>query len=67
MSGRESVDFARLLVLKSGLKLEILGMKRRGRSIGSILKTEFGFKGDKKKLLPQLEALIAQKESEAGL
>lgn len=40
----------RLIVLKSGLALELAGMKRRGRSCYSIIKQEFNLKGSKQKV-----------------
>lgn len=40
----------RLIVLKSGLSLELAGMKSRGRSCYSIIKKEFNLKGSKKKV-----------------
>ncbi len=41
----------RLIALKGALKLEILGMKRRGRSAYSIIKQEFGLKGSRESVL----------------
>ena len=51
-------EFHRILILRSALELEILGMKRRGRSAYSIIKEEFGFKGDKQKVYDQLDTHI---------
>ena len=45
----------RMVTLSKALKLEIKGMKRRGRSVYAIIKDEFGFKGGKQKVLDQLE------------
>ena len=50
----ENIDRFRLLSLRSALKLEIAGMSRRGRSVYSIVKEEFGFKGSRVKVLAQL-------------
>ena len=50
----------RLKALKGALKLEILGMKRRGQSVYSILKQEYGFKGNKASILKQLEEKIEE-------
>ena len=36
------IDKYRLKVLLKGLKLELLGIKKRGRSCYSIIKEEFG-------------------------
>ena len=52
------IELYRLLALKSMLKLEILGMKKRGRTAYSIAKKEFGIKGNKKKVLEQITELI---------
>jgi len=54
----EQIDAFRLRTLRGALKLEILGMRRGGRSVYSIVKEEFGFKGSKQKVLEQLEAKI---------
>ena len=49
----------RLVVLKSALKLEIKGMRmHRGRTAYSIIKKEFGFKGDRQRVLDQFETMI---------
>jgi len=39
------------------LKLEVLGMKRRGRSVYAIVKDEFGLRGNKKRVLEQLQEI----------
>lgn len=52
------VEFYRLLTLRSALELEILGMKRRGRSVYAIIKEEFGFRGNKQKVYDQIDAYI---------
>ena len=51
----EQIPKYKLAVLRSGLKLECLGMRRRGESCYSIVKKEFGFKGSKREVLCQLE------------
>ena len=56
----ESIDRFRLVALKSALKLETLGMKRRGQSAYSIVKQELGLKGNKESVLKQLEAKIEE-------
>lgn len=54
----EQIDMFRFLSLKSALKLECLGMSRRGQSAYSIVKAEYGFKGNKKSVLKQMEQII---------
>jgi hypothetical protein len=56
----EQIAMFRMKALRGALKLEILGMKRRGRSVYSIVKEEFGFKGGKAKVLKQLELKIEE-------
>ena len=51
------IDAYRLLTLRAMLKLELAGMKRRGRSAYSILKSEFGLRGSRAAILEQLNAL----------
>jgi hypothetical protein len=60
----EQIDMFRFLSLKSALKLECLGMGRRGQSAYSIIKQEYGFKGSKKSVLEQMQQIIKEfKES----
>jgi len=56
----EQIDMFRFLSLKSALKLECLGMNRRGQSAYSIIKAEYGFKGNKKSVLKQMEQIIEE-------
>lgn len=62
ITGGRDTKFARMLALRSMLSLEIKGLTRRGRSAYSIIKEEFGFKGNKEKVLEQLEAYIEQEK-----
>jgi hypothetical protein len=55
-----AIENFRVRTLRSALKLEILGMTRRGPSVYSIVKKEFGFKGSKQKVLDQLVAYIKE-------
>lgn len=55
----EHIERFRILTLRSALKLEIAGMNMsRGRSAYQIIKSEFGFKGSKAKVLDQLNTYI---------
>ena len=50
---------ARLLALQSGMSLEAKGLRMsRGRTAMSIVKQEFGFKGNRSKIPAQLPAVI---------
>jgi hypothetical protein len=51
-------EYRRRVLLK-GLEMEIYGLKKRGRSCYSIIKEEFGLKGNKKKVADQFRKLIA--------
>jgi len=51
----QQINAFRLRTLARGLRLEINGLKMsRGRSCYSIVKSEFGFKGNKQSVLDQL-------------
>lgn len=54
----EAIDQFRMRALRGALKMEIFGMKRRGQSAYSIIKQEFGLKGNKQSVLEQFEKLI---------
>ena len=53
-----NVGFYRLLSLRSALKLEMLGLKNSRRSAYAIIKEEFGFKGNRKKVYNQIDEYI---------
>ena len=59
----QSIAFFRMKALRGALKLEILGMRRGGRSVYSIVKEEFSFKGSKQRVLEQLEIKIKEYEN----
>ena len=54
----EKIQAWQLLTLKAALKLETLGMRRHGVSAFSIVKKQFGFKGNKKTVLQQYEQYL---------
>jgi len=56
----QAIDGFRVRALRSALKLEVLGMTRRGVSAYRMVKDEFGFKGSKQKVLDQLLAYIKE-------
>ena len=56
----EAIDRFRLVALKGALKMEVLGMRRRGQSVYSLVKQEFGYKGNKASVLKQLEQKIKE-------
>ena len=61
ITGKENIANVRLITLRSALKLELLGMKRRGRSVYSIIKEEFGLKGNKQKVFDQFSKIVQEK------
>ena len=58
LTNPDQIAAFRLLSLRSMLKLEILGMTRRGRSAYSIVKSELGLKGNKIRVYNQLSAML---------
>lgn len=60
---KELIDNYRLFALKSALKLETLGMQRKGPSAYSIVKNEFGLRGSKISVYKQFCAILAEIKS----
>ena len=56
----DDIQIYRLLTIRQGLKLEINGMRltRGGSTCYSIARREFGFKGNRAKVLAQLNDYI---------
>lgn len=55
----EHIAQMRILTLRQALRLEMLGMKRGGKSAYAILKAE-GFKGTRQEIFDQLSELRTQ-------
>ena len=64
ITGTKNIEFARKLALKHMLRLEIKGMKRRGRSAYSIIKKEFGLTGSRAKVLKQFTEMLQEEEDD---
>ena len=58
------IDLFRMSVLEKALRLELLGMKGRGRSAYSVIKSEFGIKGNRQSVHEQFKAMIAVEREE---
>ena len=54
------IDAFRLLTLRGALRLEVMGMKRHGRSVYSIVKEEFALKGNKQKVFDQFTEILQE-------
>lgn len=66
----DGIEFAHLCARRGALRLEILGLHRRGRSAYSICKEVYGLKGSRQKVLDQLCKMIdeiqAKRRSDAS-
>jgi uncharacterized protein (DUF2141 family) len=60
VTGAASINLVRMTALKGMLRLELVGMKRRGQSVYSIIKREYNFKGNKQKVFDQFCKLIVE-------
>ena len=58
ITGWENISLFRLITLKHALKLETLGMKKKGKSAYAVVKEELNLKGSKQKVYEQLENII---------
>ena len=57
----EQIEMAKYLTMRSGLKLEIQGLRlSRGISCYKMVKNTFGLKGSKQKVLEQFEQLLTE-------
>tara|TARA_B100001939_G_scaffold207862_1_gene178716 strand:- start:901 stop:1116 length:216 start_codon:yes stop_codon:yes gene_type:complete len=57
----EKIQMAKYLTMRSGLKLEIQGLRlSRGISCYKMIKDTFGLKGSKQKVLEQFEQLLTE-------
>lgn len=56
ITGEADIRNARLITLKGALKLEMVGMRRRGRSAYTILKQDFGYRGSRATVLAAVQA-----------
>lgn len=54
----EQIQGFRMLTLLAGLKLEVRGLRKSGRSCYQIVKAEFGLTGTRRKVLADFEELI---------
>ena len=62
VSGRDAIAHIRRVTLRAALTLEIVTGMNRGRrqSAYAIIKSEYGLKGNRKRVLEQFEALIEE-------
>ena len=60
------IDLYRLLSLRAALRLEVVGLKGRGKSAYSIAKQELGVKGNKQKVLDQVNQMIQSIKQQQG-
>lgn len=56
----QGVAFYQLVARRAALKLELVGLKRRGRTAYSICKEVYRLKGTRQRVLAQLDALVEQ-------
>ncbi len=54
----EQIDAFRARVLLRGLRLETLGMTKRGQSCYAIIKQEYGLKGSKQKVYENFKKIL---------
>jgi len=68
--GTKNTNKVRIFVLRSGLRMEAEGISHkmtRGKTCYSMIKKEFGFKGNKLKVLKQLNEWIEKNINEPFL
>ena len=62
------IELYALLSLRAALRMEVAGLKGRGKSAYAIAKQELGIKGNKQKVLDQVHEMIQSiKEEQKGV
>ena len=56
------IELYRMITQKQALKLELVGLKTRGRTAYSLIKEMYGLKGSKQKVYEQFVKLIEDKK-----
>ena len=66
-SGSRGVNLYRMITLYRGLGLELKGMRltRKAPTCYSIIRREYGLKGNKQRVLDQFEVLLEEAKAEA--
>ena len=57
----DNIDLFRMSVLEKALRLELLGMRGRGRSAYSVIKSEFGLKGNRQSVYDQFKVYVSSR------
>ncbi len=60
----EKIDLYRMKVLRSAMKLELAGLKRRGNSVFHIVRSEFGLKGNRQKVYEDFSNFLLDVQSD---
>lgn len=60
ITNRSKIDAFQIKTLRSALKLEMLGMKKKGQSVYHIIKNRFGFTGNRRIVLESLNTYIKE-------
>ncbi len=60
----EGIAFYQLCARRGALRLELRGLRRRGRSAYAICKEVYGLKGNRERVLAQMDALIEKAQEE---
>ncbi len=66
ITSRNNINMYRMVTLCQALKLECKGMQRRGRSVLSIIKQEYGLKGRRQKVYDAFSILVEEAKKDHG-
>ena len=68
ITGSDDIAFAQMLARKGALRLETLGMKvGRGRTMYSVIKEQYGLKGNKQSVYTQFCELVETEKRKRGI
>lgn len=58
ITGKRDIRLVSMLAQRAAFRLEMKGMRRRGRSVYAIVKDQYGLRGNKKRVFEQFNKLV---------
>jgi len=64
ITGKQDINLFALLTMQSALKLEAVGLKRRGPSMLSIVKRRYNLKGSRQSVAAQFDEIVTKAKAD---
>jgi hypothetical protein len=71
ITGKRDIHLVHMLAQRAAFRLELAGMRRRGRTVYAIVKEEYGLRGNRRRVFEQFckmvdEASARREQEDAG-